>query len=136
MTVCKSCKRSFRPSQKGVCPYCGRGAATVRAGVMKTSTIFVAAAGADAVYRSVEEVPASIKKKLLRSTSGSNAATIVIADKRGREELKKALLRLPGDGPETTGSFAWREAMGFSVQQLLAFAVLVAALILLGLSVR
>jgi len=62
----------------------------------RSSTIFIAA-GADEtrVYRSVDEVPAGLRRKLRDSTGGVNSATILIADKRGREELVRALQGQP-----------------------------------------
>ncbi len=63
----------------------------------KSSTIFIAAEGATKVYRSVEEVPAKMRKRLVETTQGVNAATILIADKRGREELLRALQGRPSN---------------------------------------
>ncbi len=57
----------------------------------KSSTIFIAADGNTKVYRSVEDVPEPLRKRLIASTSSVNAATILIADRRGREELLRAL---------------------------------------------
>ncbi len=39
----------------------------------------------------MDEVPPALRRKLEQSTSGMNAATILIADRNGREELMKAL---------------------------------------------
>lgn len=62
----------------------------------RSSTIFIAAGRDETrVYRSVDEVPASMRRKLRDSTCGSNSATILIADKRGREELVRALQGQP-----------------------------------------
>ena len=62
----------------------------------KSSTIFIAAAGSKTrVYRSVDDVPVALRRKLKDSTSGTNSATILIADKRGREELVRALQGQP-----------------------------------------
>jgi len=64
----------------------------------KSSTIFIASGEDDTkVYRSVDEVPADLRRKLLESTQGLNSATILIADKRGREELVRALQGRPSD---------------------------------------
>src|SRR5579863_599682 len=62
---------------------------------VKTSTIFIAKAGRTRVYRSVEEVPAALRKELEVSTNSFNSATILIADPRGREEIIRALNGLP-----------------------------------------
>ena len=57
----------------------------------RSSTIFIATGDATRVYRSMTEVPPSLRRKLNASTHGINSATILIADKRGREELVRAL---------------------------------------------
>ena len=85
--ICPECRRSF----EGVsCPRCG----PVK-GVVKTSTILISTGERRSVYRSVEEVPDSLKQQLLRSTNGLNSATIVIADREGRKEIAKAIRNLP-----------------------------------------
>jgi len=58
---------------------------------LKTSTIFIGAGDKMRVYRSPREIPPSLRKQLEKSTSGTNTATILIADKRGREEILRAL---------------------------------------------
>jgi hypothetical protein len=58
--------------------------------------VLISAGGNDVVYRSVEEVPARLRTQLLRSTNGANSATILIADRRGRKEVLKAMRNLPG----------------------------------------
>ncbi|MEI9974556.1 MAG: hypothetical protein WDO73_22430 [Ignavibacteriota bacterium] len=50
---------------------------------------------ADRVYRSVDEVPARLRSRLLKTTNGANSATILIADRKGRKEIDKAMRRLP-----------------------------------------
>jgi hypothetical protein len=63
--------------------------------MLKTSTILISSDEAEAVYRSVREVPEPLRRKLLRSTSGLNARTILIADRRGQQEITRALRALP-----------------------------------------
>jgi hypothetical protein len=62
---------------------------------VRTSTIFISKGGRTRVYRSVEEVPAPLRKELEDSTNGFNSATILIADRRGRAEIVRALNGLP-----------------------------------------
>jgi hypothetical protein len=57
----------------------------------RSATIFIASTEGTQVFRSVDEVPAELRRKLIETTSGVNSATILIADKRGREELVRAL---------------------------------------------
>jgi hypothetical protein len=87
--LCPECNRSFE-GPAGACPRCG-GAK----GVVKTSTILISSGERQTVYRSVEEVPDSLKRQLIRSTNGLNSATIVIADRQGRKEIAKAIRNLP-----------------------------------------
>jgi hypothetical protein len=62
---------------------------------LKTSTIFISKGDRTRVYRSVGEIPQGLRKELEDSTNGFNSATILIADKRGREEVRRALKGMP-----------------------------------------
>ncbi len=62
---------------------------------LKSSTIFIAMGGKTEVYRSVAEVPSRLRRKLVETTSSMNSATILIADRAGREEIAKAIRGLP-----------------------------------------
>jgi hypothetical protein len=57
----------------------------------RTSTIVIASGGKTRVYHSLAAVPPVLRQKLEKSTNGSHSATILIADRRGREELVRAL---------------------------------------------
>jgi hypothetical protein len=61
----------------------------------RSSTIFIATGGQTHVYRSVNEVPPALRRKLQDSTRSMNSATILIADKRGQQELVRALQARP-----------------------------------------
>jgi len=63
----------------------------------RSSTIFIATGDKTKVFHSVEEVPPALRRKLQESTRSLNAATILIADKRGREELVRALQGEPSE---------------------------------------
>jgi hypothetical protein len=58
--------------------------------------VLISANGSDRVYRSVDDVPASLRHRLLKSTNGRNARTILITDRKGRRMIDKALGKLPG----------------------------------------
>jgi hypothetical protein len=63
--------------------------------VFRTSSVLISAEGAERVFRSVEEVPPRLRTRLLQSTNSPDAATILIADRRGRREIARALRSLP-----------------------------------------
>ncbi len=62
---------------------------------LKTSIIFISKGDRTRVYRSVGEIPQGLRKELEESTNGFNSATILIADRRGREEVRRALKVMP-----------------------------------------
>ncbi len=63
----------------------------------RSSTIFISTGEETRVYRSVDDVPPALRRKLTECTHGINSATILIADKRGREELVRALQGRPSE---------------------------------------
>ena len=91
--TCSRCKKSF-DERESRCPHCGE--SSDASGLFQTSTVLISTGASDLVYRSVEEVPARLRTKLLKSTNGANSATILIADRRGRKEVAKAMRNLPG----------------------------------------
>ena len=97
---CRRCRRKFEDPGNALCPFCGETNPPASSGVMKSSTILISEGRNDAVYRSVGEVPHHLRKRLLKYTSGMNSATILIADRRGKEELAKAIRRLPGNSQQ------------------------------------
>lgn len=127
---CRRCARQFDAAEGLTCPYCGAAHAPAKSGVMKSSTILISAGETDAVYRSVQEVPAPLRRQLLKSTNGLNSATILIADRRGREEIARAIQNLPSslqrrflkpfrEGPESPGSWLLRPPVKTAIAWLL-----------------
>jgi hypothetical protein len=89
---------------------------------MKTSAVLIAAGGERQVYRSVNDVPANLRKMLQDTTSGANSATILIADRRGKEEIAKALERVSESVPALAPSpvsrlfgLSWRNWVGVAI---------------------
>ena len=59
-------------------------------GLIRTSSVLIASGDCHAVYASVHDVPERLRQRLEASTTGRNSGTIVIADRRGKEEIEKA----------------------------------------------
>jgi len=92
--TCKRCKKTLEVDMVR-CPHCGQ-TNPGGSGVFQVSTVLISAGGEDLIYRSVEEVPAGLRTRLVQSTNSSNSATILIADRRGRQEIARAMRNLPG----------------------------------------
>jgi len=92
--TCRRCRKKFDEFETR-CPHCGETNDHV-SGMFQTSSVLISTSGTERVYRSVEEVPAALRTRLLKSTNGANSATILIADRRGRKEIAKAMRNLPG----------------------------------------
>ncbi|MDQ6705518.1 MAG: hypothetical protein M3Z85_06090 [Acidobacteriota bacterium] len=69
--------------------------AQTTAAILTTSTILISVNDTDAVYHSVDEVPEPLREMLLQSTNGLNSGTILIADRRGKDQISKAIQSLP-----------------------------------------
>jgi len=92
--TCRRCRKKIEDFESK-CPHCGD-VNDKASGMFQTSTVLISTRSADQVFRSVEEVPAGLRTRLLKSTNGANSATILIADRRGRQEIAKAMRNLPG----------------------------------------
>jgi hypothetical protein len=92
--TCRRCRKKIDDFETR-CPHCGD-VNEAASGMFQTSTVLISTSGTDRVFRSVDEVPAGLRTRLLKSTNGANSATILIADRRGRQEIAKAMRNLPG----------------------------------------
>jgi hypothetical protein len=92
--TCHRCRKNIDKDATR-CPYCGEPNPDAWE-LYQTSTVLIAAGASRTVYRSVEDVPHKLRSRLLKSTNSSNSATILIADRRGREEIKRAMRNLTG----------------------------------------
>jgi hypothetical protein len=91
--TCPQCRKEFAAGT-AVCPHCGARYSGA-SGVFQTSTVLISTERVDRVYRSVDEVPLRLRNRLLKTTNGANSATILIADRKGRKEIDKAMRKLP-----------------------------------------
>jgi hypothetical protein len=99
--TCPRCHKKFAAGAP-LCPHCGTRNRGV-SGVFQTSTVLISTERADRVYRSVEEVPIRLRNRLLKTTNGANSATILIADRKGRKEIDKAMRKLPATSQRRLG---------------------------------
>jgi hypothetical protein len=103
---CAACNRRFEDDLDN-CPHCGEPFRAKPVAMLKTSTILISSNDTESVYHSVRDIPEPLRKKLLRSTSGLNARTILIADRRGQQQIARAIQSLPGAsqvGSQLSGS--------------------------------
>src|SRR6202007_371421 len=77
---------------------------------LKSSTIFISVGNKTEVYRSVDDVPPTLRKRLEQSTNGINSATILIADRKGKEEIVRAIRGLPSSLRSQLGRSAREES--------------------------
>jgi len=114
--TCPRCRTPFEDS-RAKCPRCGATNRNAR-GTYQTSTVLISTRGSERIFRSVDEVPTPLRSRLLKSTNSANSATILIADRRGRREIARAMRNLPGSAQrrlmramagdeEATGFLAW-----------------------------
>jgi hypothetical protein len=89
---------------------------------MKTSAVLIASDGGPHVYPSVADVPTSLRRALQESTNGANAATILIADRRGKEEIARALERI-GESEDASTSVAGHRLLGLSWRNWIGVAI-------------
>ena len=76
---------------------------------VRTSVILVAVGDRVEAYPSIKDIPPKLREKLIESTSGDDAATILIADRKGREAVQR-LLRKETREPRTPR--AWLPTWG------------------------
>jgi hypothetical protein len=74
---------------------------------VKTSTVFVSVGHETRVFRSVDEVPPEWRKRFERPKGGLKPQTILIADRKGREEILKSL-----QGQPSSVKTRWRASSG------------------------
>ena len=58
---------------------------------IKRTTVYISIGEKTEVFSAPDEIPAPLRKQLADSTRGMNSATILIADRGGRAEIRKIL---------------------------------------------
>src|SRR5689334_3970964 len=65
----------------------------------KTSTILVSTGRRTRVFRSLDDMPRQLRKRISENIAGPNSRTLVVADRRGQEYLLKTLKREATSSP-------------------------------------
>ena len=63
--------------------------------IVRSSAVLISSGKKMHLYRSIDEVPSRLRKRLIESTNSINAGTILIANHAGRERILEVLRRLP-----------------------------------------
>ncbi|BDC50252.1 hypothetical protein F183_A25680 [Bryobacterales bacterium F-183] len=74
---------------------------------VKSSTVFVSVGHETRVFRSVDEVPPEWRKRFERPRGGLKPQTILIADRNGREEIRRSM-----QGQPSAVQTRWNSASG------------------------
>lgn len=92
--TCPRCSAEFGLGPvPGACPECGAQIMRKVTGVMKTSSVMIAAGDERNFYRSVQDVPEPLRSQLIQSTQSENSGTIVIADRAGKDQITQVIAR-------------------------------------------
>jgi hypothetical protein len=83
--ICPHCQFRFQTPADN-CPECGIRIVRKISGIVKTSTVMIATGDEPSFYRSVQEVPESLRRQLIETTNSENSGMIVIADRAGKEQ--------------------------------------------------
>jgi hypothetical protein len=83
--ICPNCQFELEIAVTN-CPECGVRIVRKVSGIVKTSTVMIAAGGEKSFYRSVQDVPESLRRRLIETTNSENSGMIVIADRAGKEQ--------------------------------------------------
>lgn len=99
---CPHCgaKLTMVEATKTRCPHCERRFDRGALGLVKTSTVRIAAGETDQVYRSVDDLPPDLRRQLQRAINSPEAETILIADEKGREQIFAVIEGLPPEVQE------------------------------------
>lgn len=68
----------------------------MKQGRFRSTLVLVSTGGRFAAFERLKDLPASLRRKLERATQGPLAGYIVIADRKGKDRMKKS-----GDSPNS-----------------------------------
>lgn len=97
--VCPQCQFEWeQPASR--CPKCGVRIVHKISGIVKTSSVLISTGNQSNFYRSVQDVPESLRKQLIETTNSENSGMIVIADRAGKEQWTEIVARRETARPE------------------------------------
>lgn len=99
--ICPQCQFEFDETSTH-CPECGVRILRKVSGIVKTSAVMIAAGDEQNFYRSVQEVPESLRRTLIETTNSENSGMIVIADRAGREQWTEIVAQREAQQTQTT----------------------------------
>ena len=83
--ICPHCQFELEAPAPN-CPECGIRIVRKVSGIVKTSTVMIAAGNESTFYKSMQEVPEPMRRRLIETTNSENSGMIVIADRAGKEQ--------------------------------------------------
>jgi hypothetical protein len=98
--ICPYCQLEFEAPAAN-CPGCGIRIVRKISGMVKTSTVMIATGNENNFYRSVQEVPESLRRQLIETTNSENSGMIVIADRAGKEQWTEIVAHREAQGART-----------------------------------
>ena len=88
--ICPHCQFELKaPADR--CPECGIRIVRKVSGIVKTSSVMIAVGDENSFYRSMQEVPESMRRRLIETTNSENSGMIVIADRAGKEQWTEVI---------------------------------------------
>jgi hypothetical protein len=93
--TCPRCHRAFRPGEPHFC------APADREVLYKTSTVLITMGDSGRIYRSIDDAPEELREQMEKAAMSCDSASIVIADRAGRDKIEDALNLIEKTEPES-----------------------------------
>ncbi len=109
--ICPHCQIDFETAASH-CPECGVRIVRKVSGVVRTSTVMIAAGDEHSFYRSVQEVPETLRRRLIETTNSENSGMIVIADRAGKQHWTEVVARREAERTQSVGQVSAAQEPG------------------------
>jgi hypothetical protein len=93
--TCHRCSQTFHPGEPHFC------APADREVLYKTSTVLITMGASDRIYRSINDAPKELQEQMEKAAMSCDSASIVIADRAGRDKIEDALNLIEKAEPES-----------------------------------